>query len=254
MRNVIRTDIIRAQRKKSIIICMIIMLVIEIITVLVVKAIPSLNEGASDYFVMALGTVESIFVPLFIGIPIFGAIYTDDFKSRSMQVAIGRGVSRPKMMLARFIEAIILIVEWHIINSLIILVLGLIGGAAGDSIWNAVGSSWGTALSMLVFMSLAMLFVYGTQNPTTGLVFYILFVASVFDMIFTAIDMIPFLADNDIVLSKFFPASAVKNFLEYVTNGDVFYSFTWGIGVLVVYIILPLVIAIQIFKKKELEF
>ena len=254
MRNVIRTDIIRAQRKKSIIICMIIMILIELITMIVINAIPGFSEGVPDYFLMAIKTVESIFVPLFIGIPIFGAIYTDDFKSRSMQVAIGRGVSRPKMMLARFIEAIILIVEWHIINSIVIAILGLIGGATGENIWTAVGSSWGSALSMLVFMSLSMIFVYGTQNPTTGLVFYILFVASVFDMIFTGIDMIPFLADNNIELSKFFPASAVGKFLGYVGDGDVFYSFTWGIGVLVVYIILPLVISIQIFKKKELEF
>ncbi len=254
MRNVIRTDIIRAQRKKSIIICMIIMIVMELITAFVIKAIPMLNEYAPEYFYMAVTTVATFFGPLLIGISIFGAIFTDDFKSRSMQVAIGRGVSRPKMMLARFMEVIILIIEWHLLNSAVLAVCGLIDGAGGDNIWKAIGDVWGSALSILVFMSLAMLFVYGTQNPTTGLVFYIIFVVGALDMIFTGIDMIPFLADHNIVLSKFFPSTAVKTFLGYLAEGDVFYSFTWGSGVLVCYIVLPIIISIQIFKKKELEF
>ena len=107
---------------------------------------------------------------------------------------------------------------------------------------------------MIVFLSLSLLFVYGTQNPTTGLVFYIIFVANVLDMIFTFIDMVPFLKDNNIELSKFFPASACSNFINAISDGDVLHSFTWGIGVVVGYIILPLIISIQIFKKKELEF
>ena len=51
-----------------------------------------------------------------------------------MQIAIGRGVSRPKMMLARFFETILLVVEWHVIYTVIAVVCGLIDGASGSQI------------------------------------------------------------------------------------------------------------------------
>ncbi len=253
MRNVILTDIRRAQSKKSLIICMIIMMVGAILVALGIKVLP-LFDSPAEIYGSAIGGFSSFFSPLLIGIPIFSAIYTDDFKSRSMQIAIGRGVSRPKMMLARFFETILLVVEWHVIYTVIAVVCGLIDGASGSQITSCIGSVWSTSIKMIVFLSLSLLFVYGTQNPTTGLVFYIIFVANVLDMIFTFIDMIPFLKDNNIELSKFFPASACSNFINAISDGDVLHSFTWGIGVVVGYIILPLIISIQIFKKKELEF
>ena len=74
------------------------------------------------------------------------------------------------------------------------------------------------------------------------------------DTIFVGIDMIPFLSEHNIELSKFFPGSACSNFISAITDGDVFHSFTWGLGVLLGYIILPIIISINIFNKKELEF
>lgn len=254
MRNVILTDIRRAQRKKSLIICMIIMIVMAILIAVGLRVLPMFSDNPSDFYISGIGNFSSFFSPLLIGIPIFSAIYTDDFKSRSMQIAIGRGVSRPKMMLARFIETIILVVEWHVIFTIVAVICGLIDGASGSLMASCIGTVWTSSIKMIVFLSLSLLFVYGTQNPTTGLVFYIIFVANVLDIVFTFIDMIPFLQDNNIELSKFFPGSACNNFINAISEGDALHAFSWGIGVVVGYIILPLIISIQIFKKKELEF
>lgn len=253
MRNVILTDIRRAQSKKSLIICMIIMMACAILIAIGLRAIP-LFDTPADMYGGAIGGFFSFFSPLLIGIPIFGAIYTDDFKSRSMQIAIGRGVTRTKMMLARFFETLILVVEWHVIFTIIALICGLIDGASGSQIASCIGDVWSTSIKMIVFLSLSLLFVYGTQNPTTGLVFYIIFVTNVLDIIFTFIDMIPILRDNDIVLSQYFPGSACSNFISAISEGDGLHAFTWGLGVVIGYIVLPLIISIQIFKKKELEF
>lgn len=254
MRNVILTDIRRAQSKKSLIICMIIMIGITIIATVGLRVLPMFSNNPAQSYISLLSSLSSFFGPLLIGIPIFSAIYTDDFKSRSMQVAIGRGVSRPKMMLARFLETLVLVVEWHVIYTVVALICGLIAGASGSQMLDCIGPIWGVSIKMMVFLSLSLLFVYGTQNPTTGLVFYIIFVANVLDIIFTFIDMIPFLQDNNIQLSEYFPASACSNFLNAIVEGDGLHIFTWGLGVFVGYIVLPLIISIQIFKKKELEF
>ena len=254
MRNVIKTDILRAQKKKSLIICAIILAVIAVGTAVVVNVLPMFSDDTAGGFKMAVVSAINFFMPLLIGIPIYSTIYTDDFKSRSMQIAIGRGVTRTKMMIARFLEAIILIVEWYVIFTIVLAICGLINGAGGSEILSAIGSLWTGTISMVVFMSLALLFVYWTLNPTTGLVFYIIFVAGVLDTIFSLVDMIPFLKDNNIEISKFFPGSACNNFVNCIMDGDVLHSFTWGIGVVLGYIVLPIVISIQIFKRKELEF
>lgn len=254
MRNVILTDIRRAQSKKSLIVCMIIMIGVAIISSIGLRVLPMFSDNPSQTYNTLLSGLSSFFGPLLIGIPIFGAIYTDDFKSRSMQIAIGRGVSRPKMMLARFLETLALVIEWHIIYTIVALICGLIDGATGSQMLDCIGSVWGISIKMMVFLSLSLLFVYGTQNPTTGLVFYIIFVANVLDLIFALVDMIPFLRDHNIELSKYFPGSACSNFLNAISEGDGLHIFTWGLGVFVGYIILPLIISIQIFKKKELEF
>ena len=244
MRNVILTDIRRAQVKKSLIICMIIMVGIAVISSLGIRILPMFSDNPSQAYGSLLSGLSSI----------FSAIYTDDFKSRSMQIAIGRGVSRPKMMLARFLETLILVIEWHVIFSVVAIICGFIDGANGSQMLSCIGSVWGTSIKMVVFLSLSLLFVYGTQNPTTGLVFYIIFVANVLDLVFTFIDMIPFLKDHNIEVSQFFPASACSNFLNAISEGDGLHIFTWGLGVFVGYIILPLIISINIFNKKELEF
>lgn len=254
MRNVILTDIRRAQSKKSLIVCMSIMIVVALLIAIVLRTTSLFSDAPGEAYENVISGFFSFFTPLLIGIPIFSAIYTDDFKSRSMQIAIGRGVSRPKMMLARFLETLILIVEWHVVFTIVALICALIDGANGAQIASCIGSIWSVSVKMIVFMSLSLLFVYGTQNPTTGLVFYIIFAANVLDLIFTGIDMIPFLSERNISVSQFFPGSACSNFISAIYEGDVLHSFTWGIGILIGYIILPLIISINIFNKKELEF
>ena len=254
MRNVILTDIRRAQSKKSLIVCTIIMTAISILASIGVRSLTFFFDSPAEAYETIIPGLSSFFSPLLIGIPIFSAIYTDDFKSRSMQIAIGRGVSRTKMMLARFLETLILVVEWHIIFSIIALICGLIDGGSTSQMLSCIGSIWETSIKMIVYLSLSLLFVYGTLNPTAGLVFYIIFVVNVLDTIFAFIDMIPFLSEHGIEISKFFPANACSNLTVAISQGNGLHIFTWGLGVVLGYIILPLVISIIIFNKKELEF
>src|SRR3712207_8167642 len=48
------------------------------------------------------------FFPLIVGIAIFLSIYGDDLKAKSMQVAIGRGMSRNGVVITKLIEVILL--------------------------------------------------------------------------------------------------------------------------------------------------
>ena len=63
---------------------------------------------AAEYLEMTRTTLEDIGLP-FLCIPIFLAVYGDEFKSGTLQCVIGRGLSRPKVVIAKLLDAAILL-------------------------------------------------------------------------------------------------------------------------------------------------
>ncbi len=248
MRNCIKADILRVQRKKSyIIMTSIIMLIIVIAGI--VALVKGGEKGESMFNTII--TVGLGFNSLMLGIPVFNAVLGDDFKSRSMQAAIGRGLSREKLIYARLTEIIFIVVEAYLVFYLAILVFGLIAGVdikvIGSTMWDvSVG-----LLTIIGFSTVSMIFVYWTQNGTLGLVSYILLGASVFDLLISSLSLLPGIRDTDINIGDYVVSGMSSHVIHATSVGN---GIIWFIAFVVCWVCLPTFIAIRAFKHKELDF
>ena len=295
MRRIVLTDLRRAQRKKSYLICMsivvLLMLIVCIFSFIRPASTESMAAQTRETSARALQFLDSIgiafgMIPFLVGIPIFQTVFSDDFKSRTMQTAIGHGISRRRLVLARFYEVIALLIEACLIFTVIGIVMGLIMGASIGGLASMTGKLFFDSILVVANITIAMLILYMSQNTTGGLVMYILLAAEAFRMILVLADMIPFLKNNDIKLSNILPGGVhqlarnnlfgyVPSFSEIAANNDglkegsqaalqkileetiepnYLKAFLYICILVGVFIILPLVLAQVVFRKKELEF
>ena len=255
MRRLIVTDLLRGQRKKSYIILMggVIVLIIALAVLAVFFAtkaeklieIGSLENGKADFFLSAYSATET-FIPFMVGIPIFSAVF-------------------------RFVEVILMMVEAYIVFSITAAICAAVLGATAGGIAGLIGKMFLSAVGILAHLSCAMFLLYLTQNPTVGLVFYILFEANVFKLLLSLLDNISFLKDNNISLAKWVPSgiyTSASNYLlgvKEVSDPDldlftpaIAQDIPKGIMYLLiligVYIIVPVILSQLVFRKKELDF
>ncbi len=158
MRNCMKADLIRVQKKKSFILMAVITLVILSGAFLLAKFLPG-KGGFSSAFSMYMGMGTGTF-SLLMGIPVFLAVYSDDFKSKAMQTAIGFGVSRTKLIICRFLEIISLLIECAVVFSVVVMIFGLAGGADWSAIGSVLKSLWLDVYTSLCYCSIAIIIVY----------------------------------------------------------------------------------------------
>ena len=275
MRRLVFTDLFRAQKKKSYVIMMGLVVALIIIVAIIAFVWPSKaaeESGKAERF-QTLNNIVTTFIPFLVGIPVFQAVFTDDFKSRTMQTAIGRGISRSRLVLSRFLEACMLIVEAMTIFSVVTLIAALAVGTSVSGTFLLLAHLWVDASLIVAHLSVCMFFVYASQNATLGLVFFILFSANVFGLLLKLVDSIPFLNDNGIEISKMVPTGVHTNMSNYLFGTKAVLDTTdiskmlepaieanfgkalvYGIVFVGVYIILPVFLSQAVFRKKELEF
>ena len=295
MTRIVTTDLRRAQKKTSFIVCMSIVVLLMIIICVVAFIKPSSAEDLATQTAETSGkglaflnsiTIAFSMIPFLVGIPVFQTVFSDDFKSRTMQTAIGHGISRRRLVLCRFYEVIALLVEACLIFSVIGIIMGVIMGASAGGLAEMVAKLFFDTLLVVANIAIAMLILYMSQNPTGGLVMYILMAADAFRLLLTLADMIPFLKDNGIKLSNILPggvhviardylfghvpslsdvtnvgeelkegsAEALKRILEGTVDVNYLKAFLYTAILVGVFIILPLVLSQVVFRKKELEF
>ena len=293
MKRIIFTDLRRAQRKPSYFMCMgivvVLMIIITIVAFLKPAAAESLAEstetsGKGLAFLNNIGIAYSM-IPFLVGIPVFLTVFSDDFKSRTMQTAIGHGISRRRLVLCRFYEVIALLVEACLILSVLGIIMGLVLGASMGGLATMVGKMFFDLLLIVANTSIAMLILYLAMNPTGGLVMYILMAADVFKLLLVLADQIPFMKDNGIKVSYIVPsgvytlaennlfghvptfadiatgtdieegsAEAIQKIFEGTVQQDFLKAFGYTALLVGVYIVLPLVLSQVVFRKKELDF
>nr|MCR5623851.1 hypothetical protein [Lachnospiraceae bacterium] len=195
MRNTINADIRRVLRKKSyyllVSICLALLAIVAVIDILWKK----------DIFVSVSSYVCQLLFPFLLGIPVFLAVYGDDFKSRAMQTAIGFGLSRRKLILARYIEVILILIQSYVVVSLFTFLFGAITGSEMKEILKLIETYWYNAIQILCWMSLAMIIVYIMQNTTFALVIFIVLATGLVGTILQGISMVPFFVQHKIDLS-----------------------------------------------------
>lgn len=194
------------------------------------------------------------FSPLVIGLAVFLSIYYDDFKSKAMQIAIGYGISRSKVIVVKMIETILATVLAMLVLSVLILLLPIFMGLSltGAQYLEIAMTMLVEMLRVVGYTSMATMFVYGTQNAMTGTILYVLLASKTIMIILATL------------LGQEFVINMIGDLTQYLYTG-LLYTAKWqfltgaGVGVvsivaILIYIMLPTAVAMLVFKKKELEF
>ncbi len=124
MKDLVIADIIRIFRKPTYRIVLLVCLVLSL-----VRGISCRMDVWNGYtFVTGQAGTMKI-VGLILGISIYLSVYADEFSSNSMQCLIGHGVSRFRLLLAKFLDCVIVTVTTFIIYFFFMMMLGLALGA-----------------------------------------------------------------------------------------------------------------------------
>ena len=194
------------------------------------------------------------FFPLVIGTLLFVSVYADDFKCRAMQVAIGAGVSREGIVLAKFGEcALLLLFTLLPTAALCFLLPGIRNlfytGAEAVSVALTVAQIF---LRTLGFMQLAATLCFLTQNSLQGAIAFALLSSNAMFILITMTLLTGPLKDNVGRLRPFLYTALLRSVQSNIQNGKPFAGiFVLAIGM---YMLLPLMLALLGFRKKELSF
>ena len=121
MNKLIRSDIRRILKKE----------ILYIFTILLwIFAIFTKNGKTPGQQIDAMEGVLDTYGIILISIPVLLCVYGDEFKAGSMQIAIGRGVSRTKIIFAKFLDCVLLSFALALLLSGIIYIKNLTTGLA----------------------------------------------------------------------------------------------------------------------------
>ncbi len=112
MRRLIRGDIRRILSKLG-------FYIIPALFYLLMYIDPSASPGKKYDFDGSYASIVMLYKYAFgvvVGIPVFIGVYADELKAGAMQTCIGRGLSRVKILLSKFIDSVILIVTFYIFS------------------------------------------------------------------------------------------------------------------------------------------
>lgn len=143
----------------------------------------------SEMYVSKITNYLSYF-PLLIGILIFLSVYADDFKCKSMQVAIGYGFSRTKIIVSKLIECALLLLGIGVITALIVNIVPVlleIGDMSGDLTLSLVLTVIAKMLRTIGYVAISAIAIFASQNAVGSIVCYVLLSTKTVYIVFSII-------------------------------------------------------------------
>lgn len=220
------------------------------ILILFIKSGPTYKANALIEDIRSLSSWFSFIV----GLPIFLSVFADDLKAKTMQVAIGFGMSRNKVILSKLIETAVLSLLISVISIAVMIFVPIGIGITLNTtqVYAIVVTMFIEAIHLIAFISISMPFVFFSQNATGGLIVYVLLSSKMVQLILSII------LEKEFITSIFGHASKYLlslNLYEWksniLTSGDIF---TMQILVTAIYIAAPVILAMYLFEDRELEF
>lgn len=180
------------------------------------------------------------------------AVYGDDFKAKSMQVAIGVGISRKKIVFGKMIEMAVLVLVDIVVGVLIMIAFGCgvfrteIRPEQVGEICAMYSTAW---LYIMACSSLALILAFIVQGTALPAILYLLFALGVVDGSVGALLNLKWI--KELHLAQFQLTSLLEVFKARLILG----TFRWGefIGILI-YFAIGFVATMLLFEKRELEF
>lgn len=198
-------------------------------------------------------TVEKYiaFLPLLLGLIELLAVFADDFKAKTMQVAIGIGIPRRQVVLSKFLETAVLALTDLILFTAVCFIAGAVCGAGlnGGQIMEICINMTGDWLSIIGYASFTMILLFFTQSTGPGTLLNILFSYGLINTLIGLTDEID--AIQFLHIGQYTFTSLQKLFITRLQIG----SFHFGsfIGI-ILYILCGCLLSILVFRHRELDF
>jgi ABC-type transport system involved in multi-copper enzyme maturation permease subunit len=248
LKNLILADVKRILRKPAYWIVLAICLLISFFWTLGAKR----NGTVSGLtFATNQGTAINT-MNLFIGIAIYVSVYADEFSSNSMQCLIGRGISRKRLLIAKFINCVIITFISYGIYALFITLTGLIMGA--DMNMSESSFLYSTILTnaflILGYATISMIILFWSKNVAFATLVdaFLLFAG---DTLLSVLNMIPVIKFWHIDRHIFSHALACAKVDLLLTGGTAIFTLLWHVAKICV---ISIILAYLLFRKKELDF
>ena len=194
------------------------------------------------------------YFPLVVGLLTFLSVYVDDFKCRSMQIAIGYGIPRGRIIFAKLLESITLLLTTAAAMAVLLIAAPLLLGLTPTSqqMASLVLTTAAEFLRALGYIAISAIAVFLTQNATGGTILYVLLSSKSVYIVATMLLGQDFLINTVGDLTKhLFTAMIYACKADLLQGGQPFICL---ITALLIYVALPTVISVVGFRKKELEF
>ena len=194
------------------------------------------------------------FFPLVVGLLTFLSVYADDFKCRSMQIAIGYGMPRGRIIFAKLLESAVLLLATATGMTILLIAAPLLLGFAPTSqqMASLVLTAGAELLRALGYGAISAVAVFLTQNATGGTILYVLLSSKTVYIIATMLLGQDFLLSTFGDLTKYlYTAMLYACKADLVQGGQPYFCLSFA---LLFYVALPTIISVVGFRKKELEF
>ena len=194
------------------------------------------------------------FFPLVIGVFVFLSVYADDFKCRSMQFAIGFGMPRSRIILAKLLESALLLLGAAVAVGVLVLCAPAVLGLAPDA-RQTLSLALTVAAEMLRalgYLALSAVPVFLSQDAAGGVIAYVLLASkSVYIILSLVLGQEVFTATFGDLTQYLYTAQL------YMAKADLIGGRAFALpfaAALLLYIILPAAVSVAGFRKQELEF
>ena len=248
MKNLIFADVKRILRKPSYCIVLGICLLISLFW-----TIQSNNVDGLSGFSFASSQGKAInTMNLFIGIAIYVSVYADEFTSNSMQCLIGRGISRRRLLIAKFINCVIVTFISYGIYTLFISITGLtmgarMNGAESSFLYSSILTN---AFIVLGYATISMIILFWSKNVAYATLVdaFLLFAG---DTLLSGLNVIPVINLWHIDRHVFSHALECAKVDLLLTGGTAIFTLLWHVAKICA---ISIILAYLLFRKKELDF
>ena len=248
MKSLIFADVKRILRKPTYWIVLGICLLISLFW-----TIQSKGDGGLSGFSFASSQATALkTMNLFIGIAIYVSVYADEFSSNSMQCLIGRGISRKKLLIAKFINCVIITFISYGIYTLFITITDLIAGvkmngAESSFLYSSILTN---AFTVLGYATISMIILFWSKNVAYATLVdaFLLFAG---DTLLSGLNDIPVIKFWHIDRHVFSNALECAKVDLLLTGGTAIFTLLWHVAKICT---ISIILAYLLFRKKELDF
>lgn len=212
------------------------------------------NPGFTAEMYVSKITGFMSYFPLVVGLPTFLAVYADDFECGSMQVAIGYGMPRGRIVVAKLLEsAFALLLAATIMAALLIATPQLLGlSPTTQQIFSLALTATVEFLRALGYAAISAVAMFLTQNATGGTIVHVLLSSKAGYIISSIILGQEFLVNTMGNLSNHLYTTLLCAWQAGMLQGE--QQYLCLISALLIYVALPTIASVAGFRKKELEF